>query len=292
MSTTTTSPAPAASGPATVAPELAPDPTARHTGGAGYATTVVETAKRNLFQFFRTPQTLMMGTIQGAMFLFMFRYVFGYAISTRGALSYVDWMVPGFLATVMLWTGMGAAAGVAEESSSGVYDRFRSLPIPRSAVMVGRSVADGALIGWGVFTTAIIGIIIGFRPHGSIVEIVAAFALILFAGYAVSWVFIVLGLLSGNAQAAQGMGMLVVPFSFISSANVPVASMPGWMQPFAANQPVSVLINAVRCLMQGGAETVGIGHSTGYWVALTLVWYVGIALVFGALATRRFSRTR
>ena len=107
-----------------------------------------------------------------------------------------------------------------------------------------------------------------------------------------SWVFIVLGLLAGNAQAAQGMGMLVVPFSFISSANVPVASMPGWMQPFAANQPVSVLINAVRCLMQGGTDVVGIGHSTSYWVALTLVWYVGIALVFGALATRRFSRTR
>ncbi|MEZ5322825.1 MAG: hypothetical protein R2698_12270 [Microthrixaceae bacterium] len=108
-----------------------------------------------------------MGTIQGAMFLFMFRYVFGYAISTRGALSYVDWMVPGFLATVMLWTGMGAAAGIAEDSAAGVFDRFRSLPIPRSAVMVGRSVADGGLIAWGVFTTTLIGLLIGFRAHGS-----------------------------------------------------------------------------------------------------------------------------
>ncbi len=264
----------------------------RRPEGAGYLTTAAATARRNLLQFFRTPQTLMMGTIQGAMFLFMFRYVFGYAISTRGGLSYVDWMVPGFLATVMVWTGMGAAAGIAEESVAGVFDRFRSLPIPRSAVMVGRSLADGVLIAWGIFTTTVIGLIIGFRPHGSATEIALAFLLMLFAGYAVSWVFIVLGLVSSSAQAAQGMGMLVMPFSFISSANVPVASMPGWMQPFAANQPVSVLINAVRSLMHGGPGVVGIGHTTAYWVGLSVVWYAGIAVVFAAVATRRFSRTR
>ena len=86
--------------------------------------------------------------------------------------------------------------------------------------------------------------------------------------------------------------MLVIPFSFISSANVPIQSMPGWMQPFAANQPVSVIINAVRCLMQGGTDVVGIGHSTGYWVVLSLIWSVAIMLVFGAIAVARFSRTR
>ncbi len=258
--------------------------------GAGFATAAVATSRRTVLQFFRTPQLLMMGTIQGALFLFMFRYVFGGAISTRGALSYVDWLVPGFLVTVILWTGMGAASGVAEDSSSGVYDRFRSLPIPRASVMVGRSLADGALVAWGIFTTAIIGFLIGFRPHGDVAEIVLAFVLMVAAGYAFSWVFITLGLVAGNAQAAQGMSMLVIPFSFISNANVPVASMPGWMQPFAANQPVSVIINAVRSLMQGGTDVVGIGHSTGYWVALSLAWCVGIMVVFGTLATRVFSR--
>lgn len=277
---------------ATMTADRSSTPAVAHSAGASYGTTVAATARRNLLQFFRTPQTLMMGTIQGAMFLFLFRYVFGYAISTRGGLSYVDWMVPGFLATVMLWTGMSGAAGVAEESSTGVFDRFRSLPIPRSAVMVGRSVADGGLVAWGIFTTAIIGFAVGFRVHGSFLGFLGAFALMLFAGYAVSWVFIVLGLFSANAQAAQGMGMLVIPFSFISSANVPVASMPGWMQPFAANQPVSVLINAVRCLMQGGPGIVGIGHTTTYWVVLSIVWYVAITLVFATIATRRFSRTR
>ena len=260
--------------------------------GAGYVTTSLATSKRTILQFFRTPQLLMMGTVQGALFLFMFRYVFGGAISTRGALNYVDWLVPGFLVTVILWTGMGAAAGVAEDSATGVYDRLRSLPIPRVGVMIGRSLADGALVGWGFFTTALIGFLIGFRAHGSIAGIVAAFALMLVAGYAFTWIFITIGLISGNAQAAQGMSMLVIPFSFISNANVPVSSMPGWMQPFAANQPVSVIINAVRSLMQGGTDVVGIGHSTGYWVALSLLWSAGILLVFGTLATRRFARTK
>jgi ABC transporter DrrB family efflux protein len=222
----------------------------------------------------------------------MFRYVFGGAIDTRGALSYVDWLVPGFLVTVILWTGMSAAAGVAEDASSGVYDRLRSLPIPHAGVMVGRSVADGALVAWGIFTTAIIGFLIGFRAHGSIGSILAAFVLMIVAGYAFTWVFITIGLISGNAQAAQGMSMLVIPFSFISNANVPVSSMPGWMQPFAANQPVSVIINAVRSLMQGGTDVVGIGHTTGYWVALSLAWSAGILLVFGALATARFSKVK
>jgi ABC-2 type transport system permease protein len=258
--------------------------------GASFVPAALATSRRTILQFFRTPQLLFMGTIQGALFLFMFRYVFGGAIDTRGGLSYVDWLVPGFLVTVILWTGMAAASGVAEDSSTGVYDRLRSLPIPRSAVMVGRSLADGALVGWGILVTAVFGLLVGFRAHGSLGSIVLACLLMLVAGYAFSWVFITVGLVAGNAQAAQGMSMLVVPFSFISSANVPVSSMPGWMQPFAANQPISVIINAVRSLMQGGTDAVGIGHSTGYWVALSLVWCAGILAVFGVLASARFAK--
>lgn len=262
-----------------------------HAAGAGFVTTALTTAKRCILQFFRTPQLLMMGTIQGPLFLLMFRYVFGGAIDTRGALNYVDFLVPGFLVTTILWTGMGAAAGVAEDSSTGVYDRLRSLPIPRAAVMGGRSLADVTLVGWGLFVTGIIGFLVGFRTHGSILAVVIAFGLMLVTGYAFTWIFITIGLVSGNAQAAQGMSMLVIPFSFVSSANVPVESMPGWMQPFAANQPVSVIINAVRCLMQGGPEGVGIGHTTAYWVVLSLVWSAGILAVFGSLAVSKFAQT-
>ena len=267
-----------------------PSPSEAPINGAGFVTAALATGRRTVLQFFRTPQLLMMGSVQGALFLFMFRYVFGGAIDTRGALTYVDWLVPGFLVTVILWSGMSAAGGVAEDSASGVYDRLRSLPIPRSSVMAGRSLADGALVGWGILVTAVIGLLVGFRAHGSVGGIVLAFVLMLVAGYAFSWVFITIGLVSGNAQAAQGMSMLVIPFSFISNANVPVSSMPGWMQPFAANQPVSVIINAVRSLMQGGTDVVGISHSTGYWVVLSLVWCAGIMLVFSALATVRFSK--
>ena len=260
--------------------------------GAGMLTTTVETARRTILQFFRTPQLLVMGTVQGALFLFMFRYVFGGAIRTGGALNYVDFLVPGFLVTTILWTGMGAAAGVAEDSATGVYDRLRSLPIPRTAVMVGRSLADFTLVAWGMLVTGILGFVLGFRVHGSFGAVVAGFLVMLAAGYAFTWIFITIGLVAGNAQAAQGMSMLVIPFSFISSANVPIQSMPGWMQPFAANQPVTVVINAVRSLMQGGTDVVGIGHTTTYWIVLSLAWSGAIMLVFGAIAVSRFGRAR
>ena len=127
-----------------------------------------------------------MGTIQGALFLFMFRYVFGGAIATGGEISYVDFLVPGFLVTTVLWTGMSAAAGVAEDSASGLYDRLRSLPIPRSAVMLGRSLADTALIGWGLLVTGVLGFAVGFRTHGSLGEVVFAVVLIVVYGFAVT----------------------------------------------------------------------------------------------------------
>ena len=272
-------------------PDLPSDPTA-HAAGAGFLVTTASTCRRTVLQFFRTPQLLMMGTIQGALFLFMFRYVFGGAISTGGAINYVDFLVPGFLVTTILWTGMGAAAGVAEDASSGVHDRLRSLPIPRAAVVLGRALADTTLITWGLLITGILGFAIGFRAHGTAGAVALGFVLIVAAGFAFTWIFIYLGLISGNAQAAQGMSMLVIPFSFISSANVPIDRMPGWMQPFAANQPVTVIINAVRSLMQGGTDAVGIGHSTGYWVVLSLVWCAGILALFGSLCVARFSRTR
>jgi ABC-2 type transport system permease protein len=260
--------------------------------GAGFFTATRCTSRRSVLQFFRTPQLLLMGTVQGALFLFMFRYVFGGAINTQSALSYVDFLVPGFLVTTILWTGMGAAAGVAEDSATGVYDRLRSLPIPRAAVMVGRSFADAALVAWGMLICTILGFILGFRAHGGIGSIVLGFVVMLVAGYAFTWVFITMGLISGGAQAAQGMSMLVVPFSFVSSANVPIKSMPGWMQPFANHQPITVIVNAVRSLMQGGPDKIGIGHSTGYWVFLSAVWCVGIVAVFGFISVSCFSRTR
>ena len=261
--------------------------------GAGFLTATRQTARRTTLQYLRTPQLLLMPPILGALFLVIFRYIFGGAISTGTDVDYVDFLVSGFLVQTVLWTAMNIPAGVAEDAATGVYDRLRSLPIPRSAVMTGRSLADTGLNAWAIAVTAVLGVAVGFRTHADPASIVVAFALILAAIYAFTWVFISLGLVARNAQAAQAMAtLIVVPPTFVSNVFVPVDSMPGWLQPFAANQPVTVIINAVRSLMLGGTDAAGVGHSTGYWVVLSLVWCAGIAVVFSAAAVARFARTR
>ena len=268
-------------------PPDTPDP------GAGFLTATGQTARRTGLQFLRTPQLLILPTIMGALFLFIFRYIFGGAIDTGSGVDYVDFLVPGFLATTFLWTGMNAPAGVAEDAATGVYDRLRSLPIPRIAVVAGRSVADAVLATWVLLVTSLLGFAVGFRTHADVGAVVLAFAVIVVASYSFGWLFISLGLSAGNAQAAQGLStLLVVPLAFVSSAYVPVSSMPGWLQPVASNQPITVIINAVRSLMLGGADTAGIGHTTGYWVGLSAAWCAGILVVFAGFAVTRFARTR
>jgi ABC-2 type transport system permease protein len=267
-------------------------PPASPVSGAGFLTATGQTARRTILQFLRTPQLFVLPTIIGALFLFLFRYIFGGAITT-GTVDYVDFLVPGFLVTTILWTGMNAPAGVAEDATSGVHDRLRSLPIPRTAVVAGRSVADAALNTWTLFVTALLSLAVGFRSHADAGAIVLAFGLLLLANYVFTWLFISLGLSAGNAQAAQGMStLLVIPLTFVSSAYVPVVSMPGWMQPVADNQPVTVLINAVRSLMLGGTHAAGVGHTTAYWVVLSVAWCAGILAVFSTIAVARFGRAR
>jgi ABC-2 type transport system permease protein len=269
------------------------DATLPRATGADFVTAALQSAKRTILQFFRTPQLLMLGTVQGALFLFMFRYIFGGAIHPGGGLDYVDFLVPGFLVTGILWLGMPAASGVAEDATSGVHDRLRSLPIPRSSVMFGRSIADAALTLWGLFVAGVLAFIVGFRLHTDAVDTLIAIALLVVAAYCFSWIFITIGLVSSSAQAANGMAtLLVIPLAFISAAYVPADSLPGWLQPVANNQPFTILSNALRSLTLGGPDAVGLGHSTTYWVLLSLVWCAGIFLVFGMIAVSRFSRRR
>jgi ABC transporter DrrB family efflux protein len=261
--------------------------------GAKFPTAVNQNAKRTVLQFFRTPQLLMLGTVQGALFLFMFRYIFGGAIHPAGGLTYVDFLVPGFLVTGILWLGMPASSGVAEDATTGVHDRLRSLPIPRSSVMFGRSIADMALTLWGLFVAGILAFIVGFRLDAPALDVLLALALLVVASYSFAWIFITIGLVSKSAQAANGMAtLLVIPVAFISAAYVPAQSLPGWMQPIANNQPFTILSNAMRSLVLGGPHAVRIGHTTTYWVVLSLVWCAGIFLVFSTIAVRRFSRQR
>jgi ABC-2 type transport system permease protein len=267
---------------ATIAPPIQPS--------ASLAASTLGIAKRGLLKYLRTPQLVVLGTIQGALFLLIFRYVFGGAIGADGGLSYVDFLVPGFITTGILFVGMGAATGVAEDLEQGLVDRLRSLPIPRSAVLAGRALADTAVQIWGLLTTAAIGFVVGFRIHGSLTDALAAFALLVVFGFAFEWLFITLGLLAGTPQAAQGMALLVFPLTFVSSAYVPVASMPGWMQGFATHQPITVMVDAVRVLTQGPAAEALLGHSAGYYVVRSLLWAAAILAVFVPRAVARYRR--
>jgi ABC-2 type transport system permease protein len=244
-------------------------------------------AKRTWIKFIRTPQLVVVGTIQGALFLLMFRYVFGGAINS-GSISYVNFLVPGFITASILFGGMGAAAGIAEDRELGLFDRLRSLPIPRSAVLSGRAVADVATQTWGLAVMTIIGFVVGFRLAASVGEGLIAFALIILYTFALEWVFITLGLYARNAQAAQGMSLMLIPFVFISSAFVPVSSMPSGLHALAEHQPVTYMVNAVRALTQGPQAEALLGHSAEYFVVSSLLWSVVLVGMFAPIAIRRY----
>jgi ABC-2 type transport system permease protein len=256
---------------------------------AGLPASTLGIARRGLLKYLRTPQLVVLGTIQGALFLLIFRYVFGGAIAA-GGLDYVDFLVPGFITTGILFSGMGAAAGMAEDLQQGLVDRLRSLPIPRSAVLAGRALADTAVLVWGLLITAAIGFAVGFRVHGSAAGALAAFGLLVVFGFAFEWLFLSLGLFAGTPQAAQGMALLVFPLTFVSSAYVPVATMPGWLQGFAEHQPITVMVDAVRVLTQGPAAEVLLGHDAGWYVVRALAWSAAILVVFVPLAVARYRR--
>ena len=258
-------------------------------GRAGIVDTATTFAGRTLKQFVRTPQLIVVGALTSTMFLLIFRYVFGGAIGT-GDVSYVDFLIPGLAAAGAMFSGTGGAVGVAEDVSSGLFDRLRSLPIPRAAVLMGRSLADTALVGWGLFVTVAVGFLTGFRFHGSGLDAVLAVGLCVIYGAAFTWPFIFMGLVAGNAQAAQGLSMLVFPFVFVSSAYVPVESMPGWLQPIAEHQPITPMVGSVRALALGDQAESVLGHSAGWFAVRALLWCVVIVAVFLPLAARRFSR--
>jgi ABC-2 type transport system permease protein len=213
------------------------------------ATSTVVIAKRSLLKFLRTPQLLWTASIQGVMFLIIFRYIFGGAIGA-GGLGYVDFVVPGILTTMLIWQGMGAAIAITEDRAQGLHDRLRSLPIPHAAVLSGRAFADTTILLWSLAIMTIVSFLVGFRLHDGIPNGLIALGLIIVFSFAFEWVFITVGLYAGNAQAAQGIALLV-PFTFVSSAYVPVSSMPRWLQTFAENQPVTYMIDAVRALTGG-----------------------------------------
>ena len=259
--------------------------------GASYVVASGQVAARTLKKFVRSPALLVAGTAQGLLFLLIFRYVFGGAVAHTGSLDYVDFLVPGFVVTGVLFQGMSASSGVADDLEGGLFDRLRSLPIRLLSIVTGRVGADSALVTWGVVVMTAAGFAVGFRLGGSVGDALAALGLTILYGFAFVWLFIFLGLAAGSPQAAQGLSFLVFPLSFVSSAYVPVSTMPGWMQGFANNQPMTQMINTVRLLTGGPEAQLLLGHSVSYYLVPSLLWSAGLVAVFAPLAVWKLKQS-
>jgi ABC-2 type transport system permease protein len=239
----------------------------------------LQVARRALLKYIRTPGLSVMAVVQSVLFLFSFRYVFGGAIHA-GASSYVDYLVPSYVATIVLFTGGGIAVAVAEDRAQGFTDRLLSLPVPRYSIVLGRTLADSTTNAWSILATAAFGFLFGFRLGGTLLDGLAAFGLCLLYGVVFTIVFIVIGLFSPSVQAAQGLSLSAFIFAFISSAYVPATSMPGWLQPFSKYQPITPMVNAVRSLIVGSASD----------VTLALVWSALLLAIFTPVAVFRYRR--
>jgi len=239
-------------------------------------------AERNLVRLPRAPELLLAFTVQPIMFVLLFRYVFGGAIKTPGY-SYADYLIPGIIVQNIAFGGFVTALGLNEDLHKGLIDRFRSLPMARAAVLAGRTLADVVTNALSAVILIVTGLIIGFSFHVGFPHAIAGFGLLLLFGYAFSWVFAFLGMLVSSAEAANSVGFIAVfPLTFISSAFVPVESMPSVLRGFAEVNPFTITVNAMRSLWLGAPA-----HSN-VWGAV--VWALIILLVFAPLAVARYRR--
>jgi ABC-2 type transport system permease protein len=239
-------------------------------------------ARRNLLRIPRAPDLLISFTVQPLMFVLLFVYVFGGAINTPGY-DYVDFLMPGIVAQTMAFGGFVTALGLADDLRKGLIDRFRSLPMARSAVLAGRTLADVAtnMVSLAVMVT--VGLIVGFSFSASAAEIIAGIGLMLLFGYAFSWIFALFGLAASSAESAQAMGFIIVfPLTFVSSAFVPVHSMPAGIEQIAEVNPVTIVVDAMRALWLGAPA------GNNVWGAVA--WSIGLIAVFAPLCVSRYRR--
>jgi ABC-2 type transport system permease protein/oleandomycin transport system permease protein len=242
---------------------------------------------RNLRRIPRQPDIIIFGIVQPILFIVLFRYVFGGAMSSAPGVSsgnYAQFLMPGiFVQTVVFGAVASAAIGIAEDMQKGLMDRFRSLPMSRSSVLLGRTASDTVRNALTVAVMVAVGMLVGFRFEGSALGAAAGVGLMLLFGVALSWVAVLIGLSVGSVEAAQSAGMIwLFPLTFASSAFVPAQTMPGWLQVFVEHNPVTVVVESLRALFNGTA----IGSAA--WQ--TMAWIVGLFVVFLPLSVAKFRR--
>lgn len=237
---------------------------------------------RNLARYRRSPELLVFSTISPIMFVLLFNYVFGGAIPT-GDFKYIDYLMPGVLIQTIIFGATNTGVGLADDLQKGMVDRYRSLPMARSAVLTGRIVADTVVNFFVACLMIGVGLIIGMRFNGGLAPAIALPFMVAGFGFGFSWLAALVGASVRNAESASSALFIVVfPFTFISSAFVPVETMPGWLQAFAENNPITYAIDYGRGLAQGGELT-----TNGIF---TTLWAIALTVVFGGLAVFQYRR--
>ncbi len=257
----------------------------------------IVTTRRFMLQTWRVPELIFYGLVQPVIFLVLFAYVFGGAIGLgpggADASLYREFLVPGVLVQNLAFAVMGPTVGIAADAGKGIMDRFRSLPMAPSAVLSGRTVAE---LARGILTLLVVmgvGLAIGWRVHNGFLPWLAAFGLMVFFAYALTWVGCWVGLGMPNEQVASTAGLIwLFPVTFISSAFVPVTSMPTWLQPFAQWNPVSTLSHASRDLFGNPVGVIGTSFPEQHAVLVSILWSVALLLVFVPLSVRKYRRSQ
>ena len=234
-------------------------------------------ASRNFRRTMRLPEMVVFATIQPVMFVVLFRYVFGGAIDT-GDVEYVDFLLPGIFVQTVAFGTFGTALGLADDMQKGVIDRFRSLPMRHGTVVVGRIVNDMSVNTLSIIVMVLVGLLVGYRPDGSASELALGFVLMLLISFSFSWVSAWQGIKLKTVEAVNSFGFIwMFPLTFVSSAFVPVETMPDWLVPFAENQPFTRMVDAVRGLSLGTPDWADV-RATIAWCALFLIVFIPLSM--------------
>jgi ABC-2 type transport system permease protein len=239
--------------------------------------------KRNLLRYFRLPNLLVFSTIQPIMFVLLFSYVFGGAIkfALPPGVKYINYLMAGIFIQAVIFGSMQTGVGLSDDLAKGMVERFRSLPVARSAVLAGRTLGDTVRNVFVVLLMTGVGFLVGFRFHAGFFSSAGGLGLAVLFGFSFCWISACIGMSVRDPESAQAAGFIwVFPLLFASSAFVPLATMPDWLQAFARNNPITHVINAIRALTQGGP----VWHDL--WISL--VWIVAILAVFIPLSVRRY----
>jgi ABC transporter DrrB family efflux protein len=239
--------------------------------------------RRNLLVWMRVPAYIVFTVIQPVIFVLMFRYVFGGAIQIPGNVPYVDFLIPGIIAQTAAFATFATAIALAQELQKGVIDRLRSMPMARSAVLTGRLTADTFRMTVTILIVLGVGYLVGFSFQNGFWPAVGMLVLSIVFGVAFCCIAAFTGLAIGDEESVQAFGLIwLFPLTFLSSAFVPIDTMPGWLQAFANNQPVTYVVDTMRALALGGAVW------DSFWKSA--LWLIGIFVVFGPLAVRAYKR--